>query len=127
MRRSDHDGARQRYEAALPLYQKIGNVRGEANCVQSLGDIDDAEGEIAQASGRWHEALALYAKIPDPYSIGWTHIRLARCATTPAETAEHREAARKAWELIDRPDLIAEHLGKEAEQAGGGRSQPKSG
>jgi len=37
--RSDHEGARQRYEAALPLFHKVGNVIGEANCIASLGDI----------------------------------------------------------------------------------------
>ena len=47
-------------------------------------------------------------------SIGATHIRLARRAATPAEAAEHREAARKAWESIDRPDLIEKDLGKDA-------------
>ena len=37
--RSDHEGARQRYEAALPLYQKVGDVQGEANSILSLGNI----------------------------------------------------------------------------------------
>ena len=86
---------------------------GEANCIQRLGDIDVAGREIARACGRWREALALYARIPDPYSIGFAHIRLARHAATPAEAAEHRQAARKAWESIDRPDLIEEYLGKD--------------
>ena len=62
---------------------------------------------------RWREALALYAKIPAPYSIGSTHLRLARRAATPAEAAEHPQAARKAWELIGRTDLIDEYLGKD--------------
>ena len=37
--RSDHEGARQAYEQALPLYRKVGYVLGEANCIKSLGDI----------------------------------------------------------------------------------------
>jgi len=89
-------------------------VLGEANCIQCLGDIDEAEGEIEPARGRWREALALYAKISRPYSIGSAHFRLARHASTPEEAAEHREAARQAWESIDRPDLIEQFLGKEA-------------
>jgi hypothetical protein len=63
---------------------------------------------------RRRAALALYGRIPEPYSIGTSHICLARRAATPAEAAEHREAARKAWASISRPDLIEQHLGKDA-------------
>jgi tetratricopeptide (TPR) repeat protein len=112
-RRRDHDAARLRYEAALPLFRRVGNVIGEANCIQGIGDIDEAKGKIALACGRWREALSLFARIPDPYSIALTHIRLGRHAATPAEAAEHRQAARKAWESIDRPDLIEKYLGKD--------------
>jgi tetratricopeptide (TPR) repeat protein len=114
LRRSDHEGASQRYETALSLYQKIGTLLGEANCIQRLGDIEEAKGDIEWARGRWREALALYARIPELHSIGLVHIRLARHAVTPAQATEHREAARNAWESIDRPDLIEEHLGKDA-------------
>jgi tetratricopeptide (TPR) repeat protein len=110
--RSDHNGVRERYEAALLLYRKVGDVQGEANCVQSLGDIDAANKDIASARRRWSEALALYGRIPEPYSIGSTHVRLARRAATPAEAAAHREAARRAWASIGRADLIAEFLDK---------------
>ena len=115
LRRSDHDGARQRYEAALPLYRKVGDVLGEANCIQSLGDIDEAEGEIALAL----RALARGAGAlrQDPRAL-FDRLRptsaFARRAATPAEAAEHRQAARKAWASIDRPDLIEQYLGKEA-------------
>jgi tetratricopeptide (TPR) repeat protein len=114
LRRSDHEGARQRYEAALPLYQKVGDVLGEANCILSFGDIDEVNGNIAAAFDRWREALALYAKIPEPYSIGSAQMRLARRAATPEQAAEHREAARLAWESIGRQDLIEQYLGKSA-------------
>jgi tetratricopeptide (TPR) repeat protein len=110
LRRSDHEAARERYEAALPLFQRIGDVLGEANCIQSLGDIAERQGEVAVARERWRSALGLYAKIPEPYSIGFTHNRLARAAT-PGEAPEHREAARKAWESIGRQDLIDQYLG----------------
>ena len=87
---------------------------GEANCIMSLGDIDKAKNDFAQACGRWRQALGLFVRIPEPYSIGAIHLRLARCAATPEEAAEHREAARQAWESIDRPDLIERYLGKSA-------------
>ena len=114
LRRADHDGARERYEAALPLYQKVGDVLGEANCIMRLGDIAERQGEVAGARERWLSALALYTKIPDLQSVGVSHNRLARCAETPEKAAEHREAAREAWESIGRQDLIDKHLGKGA-------------
>ncbi|MCA1696295.1 MAG: hypothetical protein LC749_17125 [Actinobacteria bacterium] len=38
---SDLDGARAHYERALPLYRRIGDVLGEANCIKRLGQIGD--------------------------------------------------------------------------------------
>jgi tetratricopeptide (TPR) repeat protein len=112
--RSDHGGARLRYDAALLLYRQVGAVEGEADCIRGLGDLEEAQHNIAAARDRWRDALALYAKTPDRKSIGLTDIRLARCAATPEEATGHREAARKAWESIDRPDLIEQYLGKSA-------------
>jgi predicted TPR repeat methyltransferase len=112
LERSDQGGACERFEAALLLYQKVGNVHGEANCILRLGDIKENQGEVDAACEHWREALALYAKIPEHDPIGFSHLRLARHAEAPEEASNHREAARKAWKAIGRTDLIEKHLCK---------------
>ena len=67
------------------------------------------EGEPDAARLAWNEALALYKRISEPYSIGSVHLRLAR-AGAGSERAAHLAAARAAWESIDRPDLVAKYL-----------------
>jgi hypothetical protein len=112
LRRSDHDGARQRYEEALPLYRKVGDVLGEANCIQASATSTRrrarSRGPAGAGARRWRSTPGS----PSPIPLA-SPIRLARHAATPAEAAEHRQAARKAWESIDRPDLIEQHLGKD--------------
>ena len=63
--RSDHDGARRRFEAALPLYERIGGVLGEANCIQRLGDIALRRSDHDAARQRYEAALPLYQKVGD--------------------------------------------------------------
>ncbi len=106
LRRSDHEQARARYEQALPLYQRIGDVLGEANCIKSLGDIALERSDHEQARSRYEQALELYGRIPEPYSMGQTWRRLARLAGDDRQRQQHVQAARAAWERIDRPDLI---------------------
>jgi hypothetical protein len=71
----------------MPLYRTVGDGLGEANRTQGLGDIAERERDIASARCRWSEAVDFYGRIREPYSIGLTHIRLARIAPTPAEAA----------------------------------------
>ena len=58
--RSDHEGARVRYDEALPLYRKVGSVLGEATCIQALGNIALARSDYDGARTRYDEALPLY-------------------------------------------------------------------
>ena len=63
MARSDHEIARQLYGQALPLYEGVGDVRGEANCIKGLGDIALASSEHEGARQRYEQALLLYRQV----------------------------------------------------------------
>ena len=65
LRRSDHDGARARYDEALALYRQVGDVLGEANCIMSLGDIALERSDHDGARARYDKAFPLYRQVGD--------------------------------------------------------------
>jgi tetratricopeptide (TPR) repeat protein len=61
--RSDLDGARARYEQAMPLYQKVGDMLREAFCIKGLGDIALRRSDLDGARARYEQAMPLYQKV----------------------------------------------------------------
>ena len=74
---------------------KVGSLQGQTNCIESLGDIALQRSQEAEARKNFEAALILYERIEEPFSIGWTHRRLARLSDG-SERSRHVEAARSA-------------------------------
>jgi tetratricopeptide (TPR) repeat protein len=62
-RRSESARALGWYEEALSFYQKIGDVLGQANCIQRLGDIALRRSDHDTARTRYEQALPLYRNV----------------------------------------------------------------
>jgi tetratricopeptide (TPR) repeat protein len=65
LERSDHDGARARYQQALPLYEQLGDVLGRANCIKGLGHVALSRSDHDGARARYQQALPLYEQLGD--------------------------------------------------------------
>ena len=107
--RSEREEARNRYETALPLYKKVGDVLGEANCIGSLGDIALERSEHEEARKRYETALPLYKKVGDVQGEANCILRLGDIALERSEHEEARkryETALKLYEKIPEPYSI---------------------
>jgi tetratricopeptide (TPR) repeat protein len=63
--RSDHDTGRRNFERALSLYQELGSMVGEANCIRSLAELALRRSDHDAARAGFAEALPLYQQIGD--------------------------------------------------------------
>ncbi len=89
---NDYAQATRRCEAALRLYQELGDRLGEANCIQRLGDVHTALSELPQARQRYEQALPLYREIGD--RLGEAN---AYTSFGDLGLAEKNYAAARAW------------------------------
>ncbi|MFN7208907.1 MAG: tetratricopeptide repeat protein, partial [Aggregatilineales bacterium] len=101
--------ARERYEAALRLYEAISARLGQANTLRALGELERIEGNYPQARQHYNQALALARQIPDTVCQLNCLIGLARLerALGDREAACAQYAA--LFALIDSLPAFANH------------------
>jgi tetratricopeptide (TPR) repeat protein len=103
--------ARQRYEAALPLYREIGDRLGEANSLTAFGNVALIEEDFTTARERFEQAWDIYREIGDRHWRTYVAPRLARAllALDQIDKAQQmlEEGADLARQIDGRPNLIA--------------------
>lgn len=67
-----HDAALESYEHALKLFKEVGDRLGEANTIAAKGLLEFARNHPNDAENLMREALRIFERISDQYSIGKT-------------------------------------------------------
>jgi len=107
--RSDHEGARAKYEEALPRYRQVGDVLGEANCIMRLGDIALARSDHEGARAKFEEALPRYRQVGDVLGEANCIMSLGNIAL---ERSDHEGARAKFEEALPRYRQVGDVLGE---------------
>jgi tetratricopeptide (TPR) repeat protein len=82
----------ERDRRALDLYRRVGHLDGQADVLNSLGDVEVRLGNYAEAADHLREALELYRDAGDRSGEAWTLYSLGNARTS-----------------LGRPDLAAAH------------------
>src|SRR5262249_11918009 len=68
----EHAAARDDLEEGLRLFRELGDRRGVAWALNSLGNVADSEGDYAAARARHEESLSIRRELGDRQGIAWS-------------------------------------------------------
>ena len=73
--------AKELYEKAITIMQKIGNRRGETHAFGSLGNVSLSLGEYVKAKEHYEKALAISTEIGDRAREGTSYWKPGKCVS----------------------------------------------
>jgi len=122
-RTADLAGARQAYEQALPIYRAIKARLGEANTLQSMGQLAWAEQHPRQAFALMLQVKDLQVAIDDRLGLGGTHGYLSGIAASVGALDQAVGLAGRAQAIFEQVDnhfgqmVVLHELGQVLSQA----------
>ena len=102
VRRSDFTSAREMLAEALPLYRRVGDVLGEANCLRNLGDVEFLESNNQIARDLFNQALPLYRRVGDVLGEANTLESIGQLQMSAGDLRAAVAAFHRAGELYER-------------------------
>ena len=83
----------------MPIYRQIGDRLGEANCVQSLGDVARMQARYEQAGQLYNQALPIYRQIGDRLGEANCLLSMGRLARNTSDSAAMQAAYAEAEKI----------------------------
>ncbi|WP_370971098.1 tetratricopeptide repeat protein [Amycolatopsis sp. cg9] len=102
--RGENRRARELFGQALPLYQGVGDVLGEANCLRRLGELEFRESDNARAREMFDQALPLYRRVG-------AVLGEANCLSNLGELEFRESNNTRARELFDQARPLYQRVG----------------
>jgi tetratricopeptide (TPR) repeat protein len=102
--RSDYDEAHDRLQKALSLFEQLGDVLGQADCVKRLGDTALARSEYDTAHDRFEQAQVLYQRTEAVRGQAGCIQRLGEMALRRSEHDDARGYFQHALALFEQVD-----------------------
>ena len=94
--RGDMEKALQKFEQALSIWQRVGEKKGEAACLNNIGLVYKSWGQYAKALEYYEKSLEIRRKIGDVKGQGVTLNNIAGF-TSPGASMPRR------WSIMRRP------------------------